>query len=118
MEISTRRAILVVDDEPLVAQVLSAMLKILGFTALLANSGMQGVELLRANRGAVAAALLDVRMPIMDGPTTMDALHVLDPELPCVFISGETGPYTWATYSHGAGCWCSKSRSEWTNFGK
>jgi CheY-like chemotaxis protein len=87
-------AILVVDDETLVREVLGAMLSRLGYRPLLAGSGAAGVELLRAREDDVAAAVLDVRMPDMDGPATMDALRELVPGLPCVFVSGDTGPYT------------------------
>lgn len=40
------------------------------------------------------AAVLDVRMPGMDSPAITDALRRHAPELPCVFLSGETGTYT------------------------
>ncbi|VTS03593.1 response regulator receiver protein : Signal transduction histidine kinase, nitrogen specific, NtrB OS=uncultured bacterium GN=ACD_75C02615G0008 PE=4 SV=1: Response_reg [Gemmata massiliana] len=91
---STPIAVLVVDDEALVRGVLGAMLTRLGYTPVLAGSGAEGVDILQARERGIAAAVLDVRMPVMDGPTTMDALRVLVPGLPCVFLSGEIGPYT------------------------
>ncbi len=94
MPTQTPPVILVVDDDPSVLEVLGAMLGWLGYTPLLVSDGAKGVELLRANPGSIAAALLDVLMPGMDGPATMDSLHALEPNLPCVFISGETGLYT------------------------
>ena len=36
--------------------------------------------------------LLDVRMPDLDGPQTLDALRKLEPELPPCFMSGNTAP--------------------------
>lgn len=91
---SEGHVILVVDDETAVRNVLGAMLTCLGYIPLLASGGAEGVELLRAQEGGVAAAVLDVRMPGMDGPATMDALRQHAPDLPCVFVSGETGKYT------------------------
>ncbi|MBP3956693.1 response regulator [Gemmata sp. G18] len=94
MEDSICPLVLVVDDEPSVREVFGVMLTHLGYTPLLASNGEEGVDVLRTRAGRVAVALLDVQMPGMDGPATMDALHTLEPDLPCVFVSGETGLYT------------------------
>lgn len=91
---SERGTILVVDDEGAVREAIGAMLAALGYAPLLAAGGEEGVELLRAHGGRIAAAVLDVRMPGMDGPATLDALRALAPDLPCVFLSGGTGRYT------------------------
>ncbi|MBN9118483.1 MAG: response regulator [Planctomycetes bacterium] len=81
--------VLVVDDESAVRLTLAAMLAHHGYEPVLAAGGAEAVELCRARTGTVAAVVLDVRMPGMDGPATLDALRALEPALPCVFVSGE-----------------------------
>ena len=47
--------------------------------------------------------MVDVRMPGMDGPATLDALRGVRPDLPCLFLTGGSG-YTGADLAgRGAG---------------
>ena len=86
--------VLVVDDDSVVLQTLAAMLAHRGYEPLPAGGGDEAIGVCRARPGGVAAAVLDVRMPGMDGPATLDALRALVPGLPCVFVSGHTGDYS------------------------
>ena len=94
MPVAARPAVLVVDDSPEVRAVLGAMLASHGFDPRLAASGEEGVAVYRRTAGQIAAAVLDVQMPGMDGPATLDALRRLAPGLPCVFVTGDSGAYT------------------------
>ncbi len=87
-------AVLVVDDDSTVRLVLAAMLAHHGYEAIPAADGDEAVAVCQARTGGVAAAVLDVRMPGMDGPATLDALREVVPGLPCVFVSGHTGDYS------------------------
>jgi CheY-like chemotaxis protein len=87
-------AVLVADDDPHVLAMLSAALPEFGIPALLAASGEEAVALFEARRAEVGLALLDVRMPGMDGPDTLLALKVVEPSLRCWFMTGELGAYT------------------------
>jgi CheY-like chemotaxis protein len=87
-------AVLVVDDESGVRLTLAAMLAHHGYEPLPVANGEEAVTECRVRLSGVAAVVLDVRMPGMDGPTTLDALRTLVPQLPCVFVSGYTGDYT------------------------
>ncbi|MBP3955893.1 response regulator [Gemmata sp. G18] len=93
MTISPDPTVLLVDDSSSVRAALGAMLTHHGYVPRPARNGAHGVEVYRATVGVVAA-ILDVQMPVMDGPATFDALRALDPNLPCVFVSGDTAPYT------------------------
>lgn len=83
--------VLVVDDDPAVRAVVSLMVTHLGHTALVATCGAEAVAL-AAERNPTAA-LLDVRMPGMDGPATLDALRAFDPAIQCAFLTGHPGEY-------------------------
>jgi CheY-like chemotaxis protein len=83
--------VLVVDDEPLVLDLLGLALRQSGTAARLARSGQEAVELYSRHRGDIGLVLLDVRMPQMSGPQTLEALRQLDPTVRCCFMSGEAG---------------------------
>jgi DNA-binding NtrC family response regulator len=86
--------VLVVDDEPSIRVLLSVMLGRLGCTALPASGCQEAVEALRSQSNPVSLALVDVRMPGGDGPTTLVALRAIDPDLPCCFMTGYAGHYS------------------------
>jgi CheY-like chemotaxis protein len=87
-------AVLVVDDETAVRRTLGAMLRCHGYEPIPAKGGAEAVEVCRARAGELVGAVVDVRMPGMDGPATLDALRAVRPDLPCVFVSGDAGDYS------------------------
>ncbi len=84
-----RRRILVVDDEPEIAETLAEMLRDAGHTVETAENGRQALDRLAA--GAYDAVVSDLRMPVMDGPTFYGALRVLHPVLlgRIAFVTGD-----------------------------
>jgi CheY-like chemotaxis protein len=84
--------LLLVDDDADVRALLDAVLSRSGFRVWLAAGGAEAVEVLR-QAGQVALALLDVRMPGLDGPATLRELRRLDPGLRCCFLTGDPGDY-------------------------
>ena len=58
---------LVVEDERMVREVLTDVLRDEGFTVLEADNGRAALELLAQWRDAIGLILLDMRMPVMDG---------------------------------------------------
>ena len=57
--------VLIVEDNKVNQMVLNAILKRLGYKTLIAENGKVAVEVLNGN--AVAAILMDIQMPVMDG---------------------------------------------------
>lgn len=86
--------VLVVDDEESVRRLLGKGMLAHGFTVWLASNSLAAVELYRTHHDAIDVVLLDVRMPVRDGPETLAALRELDPDIRCCFMSGDTGKYT------------------------
>ena len=80
--------VLVVDDEELVRRTCVSMVRSLKRQALAAAGGPEAVELLRARRGEIRYAIVDLSMPGMDGLATLDALLAVDPALKVVLSSG------------------------------
>jgi CheY-like chemotaxis protein len=87
-------AILVVDDEPVIQRLVADILQRHGYAVLVAASGAEAVTLYQNHPGAIQLVLLDIRMPDLDGPATLEALRALDPQVRCCFLSGDLGGYT------------------------
>jgi PAS domain S-box-containing protein len=80
--------ILIVDDEPLILLTTKATLETSGYRVLTANGGQAGLDTFRAQHGEIAAVLLDMMMPGMDGPTAMRAIKAIDPAVKIIAASG------------------------------
>jgi CheY-like chemotaxis protein len=85
--------VLVADDDEDVRSVLNAKLRREGFSVWLAADGGEALELYRDHRATIDVALLDVCMPVLDGPQTLAALRELTPQIRCCFMTGHAGPY-------------------------
>lgn len=82
--------ILIVDDEPNIRRMLSALLASEGFTVRDAPDGASGVR--AALEREPDAVLLDLMMPgEMDGMATLTRLRERFPEVPVVMMSGRAG---------------------------
>jgi CheY-like chemotaxis protein len=85
--------VLIVDDETGVRTVLDIGLRHLGLAVWQAAGGREAAEVFR-RQPHIHLALLDVRMPDLDGPDTLQILRGLDPTLPCCFMTGYAGKYS------------------------
>jgi CheY-like chemotaxis protein len=83
-----RPRFLVVDDEPMVREVLAEILDLLGGESLVAASGEEALEIVRTDEGPLRAAFVDVRMPGISGLACVLSLRRLRPGVPCVVMSG------------------------------
>ena len=81
-----RPSILVVEDDPSVAQTLLAALGTWGYDVFLAKNGQEGLQVL--TKQVVAGILLDINMPVMSGQTMLDELRWLGYQTPVVVMSG------------------------------
>jgi CheY-like chemotaxis protein len=83
-----RGAVLVIDDEECVREVMCTMLGILGFEALDASTGAEGLALVRRRPHEVTAVLLDLTMPGVSGVETLHLLRAVRRDLPIILMSG------------------------------
>jgi DNA-binding NtrC family response regulator len=86
--VSQKTTILVVDDEPEIRKLVSAMLSSSGYRIILADTGEQALKLFRKQPQAIDLLLTDVVAPGMAGPTLADQLTELKPDLRVLFMSG------------------------------
>jgi signal transduction histidine kinase/CheY-like chemotaxis protein len=80
--------VLVVDDETMIRRSTGRLLKALGYQVLEAAHGREALEVFARERGRIVAVLLDLVMPVMDGPETFRRLREAEPALRIVLCSG------------------------------
>ena len=80
--------ILIVDDEAIVRQTTQTLLEEYGYRTLLAQDGIEAIALFAEHKIEVAAVLIDIMMPNMDGSTAIRALKRLKPQVPILASSG------------------------------
>jgi len=83
-----KRTILVIDDEPSLRFLASALLEDMGYASLEADSGRAAVQLFLQDPDAVDAVLLDMTMPGMTPEEIFRQLREIRPDLPVIILSG------------------------------
>ena len=79
--------ILVVDDEPMILEILADHCASLGMAVQEADDGEPALRALERNPG-IELLVTDVRMPGLDGPALVERALVLRPLLKVIFITG------------------------------
>ena len=77
--------VLVVDDEAMLADLLSQALRHEGWETATAKDGLDALA--KATSFQPDVVILDVQMPRMDGLETLERLRARDPELPVLFLT-------------------------------
>jgi CheY-like chemotaxis protein len=80
------RTILVVEDEPALARVVTRILTNGGYHVLTATAGAEALDLFRQH--GCDALLTDVIMPEMSGRRVAEVIHSSRPDLPVLYMSG------------------------------
>lgn len=80
--------LLVVDDEVSVCQITKQTLEAFGYQVLTATDGTEAVAVFAEHRQSIALVIMDIAMPIMDGPRTIRALKKLKPDIRIIASSG------------------------------
>lgn len=86
--------ILVIEDEPVIAQVIRLLLEPHGHEVLIADDGSRGFA--AAQRQAVDLIVLDLMMPVMDGFSVLEALRGNDrtASIPVMVLSARSDDET------------------------
>ncbi len=82
------QTILVADDESTILEITKVALEAHGYSVLTAADGTEAISQAASHPGTIALVVCDMSMPYMDGPTTIRALHKMDPALKFVAVSG------------------------------
>ncbi len=80
--------ILLVDDEPMITEIGSKILKVIGYDVLTAASGDEALDTYSANQDRIDLLILDMIMPGMSGGELFDKLKLLNPAVKVLLCSG------------------------------
>ncbi len=80
--------ILVIDDEPSVRDVVRSLLKIYGYSPMVADDGPSGLALYREHHRKIRVVITDMMMPGMQGPEVVRGLRALNADSRVVAMSG------------------------------
>lgn len=82
--------ILVVDDEPVVAEVIAESIRVQGHETTVAYGGQEALELIAS--GAPDAVFLDLVMPGLSGVEVLARIRQTHSSLPVIVFSGRASP--------------------------
>jgi two-component system cell cycle sensor histidine kinase/response regulator CckA len=81
-------SVLIVDDEPVVRQVIAEALQRAGMQTTICCGGNEALELARSGARPFDACVLDLNMPGLSGVQTLQHLRQIQPHLPALVTSG------------------------------
>jgi PAS domain S-box-containing protein len=93
-----KETILLAEDDPLVRQLVTVVLRECGYTVLEAGNGVEALKTARNHAGPLHLLLTDIVMPKMSGRELANALHEMHPHLKTLYVSGYTDD---ALFHHG-----------------
>ncbi|MBE9000290.1 response regulator [Nostoc sp. LEGE 12447] len=80
--------ILVVDDEDSIREVTQSWLEKNAYKVIVASDGIDAIALYTEYQQEISVVLVDMMMPNMDGPTTINVLKKINPEIKIIGVSG------------------------------
>jgi two-component system, cell cycle sensor histidine kinase and response regulator CckA len=83
-----QQLILVVDDERAICELIKTTLETYNYRVLTADNGTDAIAIYAQHCDEIDSVLIDMMMPVIDGISTVTALHLLTPDLPVVAMSG------------------------------
>jgi DNA-binding response OmpR family regulator len=83
-----REVILIIDDEPDICDLVRLVVQERGYRTLTARDGAEALTLFQNHQHEVAAVIVDLKMPVLDGPAVIRSLREKVPTLAILPISG------------------------------
>lgn len=87
-DLTGQGTILLVEDEEGLRALNARGLRSRGYTVVEAENGVEAMEVLDEQGGAIDLVVSDVVMPEMDGPTLLKAMREQNPDIKFIFVSG------------------------------
>ncbi|MEX2090216.1 MAG: response regulator [Bacteroidota bacterium] len=84
--------ILVVEDEEMLRELVSALLSSKGYNVVTAEDGIQAIEQYKAHQNTIALVLSDIGLPRLDGFGLVKALKQKNPKVKFIMASGYIEP--------------------------
>lgn len=88
-----KERILIVDDEPMILDMVASYVSLIGFEALRAGNGKEALERLRNEPFTIL--ITDIKMPEMDGFELMKTVRAEFPDMHIIAMTGHGASYTY-----------------------
>src|SRR4051794_32187646 len=86
--------VLIADDEPSILDILQRVIGSMGLTPIIVADGAEAIAVIHTLHARLIGAILDIRMPEINGVDLAESIRQIIPDLPIVFISGGSPPQT------------------------
>lgn len=83
-----REYLLLIDDEPEIAELASEMLAEEGYKVIVAKDGFEALKIFQCVHRQIGLVILDYFLPVMDGDAVFEELKALNPNVNVVLSSG------------------------------
>jgi CheY-like chemotaxis protein len=83
-----RELILIIDDEPEIAEFASSILAEEGYKVIIARDGFEALKIFQQIHDQVGLTILDFFLPVMDGDAVFEELKAINPGVNVVLSSG------------------------------
>ena len=80
--------LLVIEDEPAVAEIAAEMLAEEGYKVIVAHDGFEALKIYQGAGKQIGLVLLDFFLPVIDGDAVFDELRAVNPRINVVLTSG------------------------------
>jgi CheY-like chemotaxis protein len=84
----SREYLLLIDDEPEIAELASEMLAEEGYKVIVARDGFEALKIFQRVNRQIGLVILDYFLPVMDGDAVFEELKALNPSVNVVLSSG------------------------------
>ncbi len=80
--------VLMVDDEAAICETTKTSLETYAYKVLTASGGIEAIALYAQHKNEISVVMMDMMMPVMDGPTTTRMLQKINPAVKIIAVSG------------------------------
>ncbi len=84
----SRSAVLVVEDEEIIATYVSVVLRRCGYAVIIARDGEEATDLFYEHASNLVLMLVDIALPRKSGADFLSILPTLEPRIPVIVMSG------------------------------
>ncbi len=83
-----KRTILIAEDDPVIVEIVSRMVKMMGHRPLVANNGKEAINIARSFDEEIHLTLLDLGLPVLNGADAFPHLIKARPQMAVILFSG------------------------------
>ncbi len=87
MKNQASNTVLVIDDSPLICNMVCSAIEPLGYKVLTAVAGIEALKLLTHHGDRIDVVISDVMMPVIGGVELMGIIHEKDPDMPVILMT-------------------------------